>query len=657
MVLNLCINAVQAMRPQGGVLLVRLTEPAGDPAAPGAGRRMLLTVRDTGCGMDAQVQERIFEPFFTTKPSGEGTGLGLAMVHATVKKAGGTIAVQSAPGQGTSFVIQLPCAAGSPVPAREAPARSPRPFPPGLAGPRPAILLAEDSHVTCSMIRTWLEGAGYQVTDAVDGLAAWEVFTAAPKDRRFDLLLTDVVMPRMDGLELVQLVRKEEPAIPIGVLTSNEDKETIKAALHLGVDEFLNKPFTREDLLGSVAKLLAERTSRLAARRSVETAQEVRQAQRSMAAAPEQGVPLYTLYEPRTDAGGDLFRCFKGADGTVLFVVADVAGHSVLSSYAVASFLGMLSAQAAACLELAAARARGGAGDDPLARLARQLNQGIQDGPFAEVPVCVLLGLWSQADGQVQLLNAGIPHGLHLRRDAGRSVPIPLNGTPLGVFQEPELEGTVLQLAAGDRLLFGTDGFFEAQSAARAWFQESAGRHWEALAGSPLDWALSAICEAARSHVGGALADDLLVVGFEQPGPAPEPGVLTLRIPSTPGAVDLACDRLRELLRDLPPARRFDVVLAVREALTNAVLHGNQARAEASVMLGCRFGPGRRQLVVSVADEGPGFDLAAQQPPQDPLSERGRGLPLIRFHAQQVQAEGGTLTMTFHLEECDHDDR
>jgi anti-sigma regulatory factor (Ser/Thr protein kinase) len=293
-------------------------------------------------------------------------------------------------------------------------------------------------------------------------------------------------------------------------------------------------------------------------------------------------VPLYTLYEPRTDAGGDLFRCFTGADGAVLFVVADVAGHSVLSSYAVASFLGMLSAQAAGCLEQAAARALAAAdpaasGEDPLARLARQLNQGIQDGPFAEVPVCVLLGLWSQADGQVQLLNAGIPHGLHLRRGSGRCVPIPLNGTPLGVFPEP--------------------------------------------------------------------------------GPAPEPGVLTLRIPSTTGAVDLACDRLRELLRELPQARRFDVVLAVREALTNAVLHGNRARAEASVLLGCRFLPGRRRLVVSVADEGPGFDLDAHQPPPDPLSERGRGLPLIRFHAQQVQAEGGTLTLTFHLEESTHDDQ
>jgi anti-sigma regulatory factor (Ser/Thr protein kinase) len=87
------------------------------------------------------------------------------------------------------------------------------------------------------------------------------------------------------------------------------------------------------------------------------------------------------------------------------------------------------------------------------------------------------------------------------------------------------------------------------------------------------------------------------------------------------------------------------------------VLHGNRARAEASVLLGCRFLPGRRHLVVTVADEGPGFDLAAHQPPLDPLSERGRGLPLIRFHAQQVQAEGGTLTLTFHLEENNHDDR
>jgi len=829
-VLNLAINALQAMQPEGGILQVALTEELAEPRSgmPAAGRAALLTVRDTGCGMSPEVQERLFEPFFTTKAPGSGTGLGLAMVHNTVRKAGGRIQVRSVPGQGSTFLVHLPLASGRPLPAAgertaegalaadahgsesvlfvdddpmtatlarrglqslgyrvasftgagdalEAFARQPdgfdlvfldltmpeldgmalaeriqalrpglpiilvtgqnsawtlpanahvtfqgivaKPFTPqdlgnalrkvlqarpaaapaaGLealhgSGARPAakvgrplILLAEDSRTTRSMIRSGLERAGYEIQEARDGLEAWELFTQAPHHRRFDLLLTDVVMPRMDGLELIQLVRKADPALPIGVFTSNEDKETVKSALHLGVGGFLNKPFERADLIDCVETLLAERSTRLDARRSLETAQAVRLAQRSMAAAPEQGVPLFTLFEPLTDAGGDVFRCFRCADGSILFVLADVAGHSVLSSYAVASFLGMLSNYVGECFGLMALPGQGEQEDvelacsrqgcgwyghrpcDPLPHLALKLNHGIQSGPFAEVPVCTLLGLWNPATGWLQLLNAGIPHALHFRHGVGVAEPIRLNGTPLGVFPEAALDGATLQLEPGDRMLFGTDGFFEVQAPDRRPFQEVAPGHWEALAASPLDWSLNAICQAARGHGAGVIADDLLVMGFEQASTTRARDELVLRLPSTPRAIDLACDRLGDALKAyVPPGspdaagaawaavaaeRRFDILIAVREALTNAVLHGNQNRLAAAVGLRCRPGPDGRSLVVSVTDEGPGFDLEAHRPPDDPLSERGRGIPLIRHHAQAVSMRGSALTMIFELD-------
>ncbi len=112
LVLNLAINAIQAMQPGGGGLWVALGEEE-EARGPGGGRWALLTVRDSGCGMAPEVVERIFEPFFTTKPDGEGTGLGLAMVHTTVTKAGGRISVQSASGRGTTFEVRLPCATGT----------------------------------------------------------------------------------------------------------------------------------------------------------------------------------------------------------------------------------------------------------------------------------------------------------------------------------------------------------------------------------------------------------------------------------------------------------------------------------------------------------------------------------------------------------------
>jgi len=811
--LNLAINALQAMQPGGGVLHVSLAEGIEEPKLKGlpAGRVAVLTVRDSGCGMDAATQERIFEPFFSTKPAGEGTGLGLAMVHATVTKAGGRISVQSAPGQGTTFQVHLPAATVLELPQSEAlpvdaggtesilfvdddrmtaaiarlglqklgyrvaaftspdeafaafqqhpddydlmfldltmpgmdgmelaqkvqqirpelpmvlvtgldsgaslvasahatfrgivtkpftsldladalrKALQSRPKPAAGArsavqeapGTRPVILLAEDSRTTRSLIRSGLERAGYAVQEARDGMEAWELFTQASHTGRYDLLLTDVVMPRMDGLELVQLVRKADPALPIGVLTSNEDKETLKSAMHLGVNEFLNKPFELADLITCVESLLAERTTRLDARRSLETAQAVRLAQRSMLAAPEKGVPLFTLYEPLSDAGGDVFRCFKCADGSILFILADVAGHSVLSSYAVASFLGMLSNYVGECFGfMALASHDGGDSDlpcslhgcgwyghrpcDPLPHLASKLNHGIQSGPFSEVPVCTLIGLWTPATGRLQLLNAGIPHGLHYQRGKGVAEPLELNGTPLGVFPEADLEGATIQLEPGDRLLFGTDGFFEVAAPGKGPFQDQVPGHWQASAASPLDWSLSVICEAARSHGNGVIADDLLVVGFEQPTLERAREEVVLRLPSTPRAIDMACDRLNECLTNSGPdwgvgqERRFDIVIAVREALANAVYHGNGNRPGTSVSICCRPEPATRRLVVSVADEGEGFDLEAHQPPEDPLSDRGRGIPLIRHHAQDVRMDGNALTMTFELEETIHADQ
>jgi anti-sigma regulatory factor (Ser/Thr protein kinase) len=405
----------------------------------------------------------------------------------------------------------------------------------------------------------------------------------------------------------------------------------------------------------------------------------VRLAQKSLVAVPEKDLPLFSLYEPLTDAGGDVFRCMRCADGSILFILADVAGHSVLSSYAVAAFLAMLSTYVGECAALMASTAAPGSWDagtpsllhccghygkipcDPLKHLALKFNQGIQNGPFSEVPICVILGLWTPATGRLKLLNAGIPHGLLGQVDNRTVLPLEINGTPLGIFSEPMVEECTLQLEPGNRLLFGTDGFFEVLSLTRQAFQETAPEHWGALRDAPIDEALSVICEEARQHGGGMIADDLLVIGFEQPALTQAADELVLRLPSIPRAVDMACDRLSDCIKEsplgagLPPGALFNILLAVREALTNAMIHGNRNRPEAFITLHGWQETG--QLLVSVADEGPGFDLAAHSPPQDPLSERGRGIPLIRTYAQDARMSAGELTMTFQMKELAHDNR
>jgi anti-sigma regulatory factor (Ser/Thr protein kinase) len=127
--------------------------------------------------------------------------------------------------------------------------------------------------------------------------------------------------------------------------------------------------------------------------------------------------------------------------------------------------------------------------------------------------------------------------------------------------------------------------------------------------------------------------------------------------------VDLACDRFQRWLEGPAgagqafAARRFDISLAVREALTNAVIHGNGKRPEALVALHGRPLPESCGVEVAVVDQGPGFDLEAYRPPTDPISERGRGIPLIRHHARDARMTGNVLTMTFLFEEPAHDQR
>ncbi len=826
-ILNLAINAFHAMRPKGGLLQVSLTETLIDEhfAQSGIcdGRYALLTMKDSGCGMDASTMERIFDPFFTTKPQGEGTGLGLSIVHASVTKARGKITVSSELGHGAQFNVYWPCVTGLELPtdarlpddvsgnesillvddeelvaalaklglqnlgyqvttltnavkaleeftahpdaydlvftdlampelngielacriqklrpstpillmsglplasalslnsqarfqtivakpftahdladaarkalvhtqktvqktveSKDTESAAPSHSQQGHPRKKGLILLAEDSHMTRTMVRTWLERSGCEVVEAQDGLDAWELFTKGPNRGQFGLVLTDVVMPRMDGLELAQLIRKSDPAIPIAILTSNEDKDTVKSALNLGVNEFLNKPFEAPELIQCVERLLAERQSRMINRRSVETAQAVRMAQKALVAIPEKDLPLFSLYEPLTDAGGDVFRCMKCADGSILFILADVAGHSVLSSYAVASFLAMLSTYVGECNTLMALTSAPGSWDsdasnllhscgqygkipcDPLRHLALKFNQGIQNGPFSEVPICVLLGLWTPSTGHLKLLNAGIPHGLFGHRGNTNVFALEINGTPLGIFPEPMVEECSLLLEPGNRLLFGTDGFFDVVSSSNQPFFEIAQEKWAALRESPIDWALSVICEEARNHGNGVIADDLLVICFEQPQVTQALDDLVLNLPSIPRAIDMACDRLSESIKgsalggNIDKGRLFDILLAVREALSNAVIHGNRSRPEAFVTLRCRQQADHGNLVISVTDEGRGFDLKSCIPPKDPLSDRGRGIPLIQAHARDVRMVGSQMTMTFHLEEMAHDNR
>lgn len=245
---NLAVNARDAM-PQGGQLTIETRDVAESAAGPAG---VLLMVRDTGVGMTAEVRRRLFEPFFTTKGT-RGTGLGLAMVHGTVTQAGGRIEVDSAPGEGTTFRIWFPLA----EPGAEAPPDEPEAAA-APTGPRAApgarILLCEDDPGVRRATRRLLERRGYRV-HAVEGPA--EALAAAEQDGEgFDLLLTDIVMPGMDGRQLADALATVSPLPVVFMSGYSQDVVSSRFVLQQRVT-LLHKPFGPGDLEAAIATALA----------------------------------------------------------------------------------------------------------------------------------------------------------------------------------------------------------------------------------------------------------------------------------------------------------------------------------------------------------------------------------------------------------------
>jgi len=252
-ILNLAVNARDAM-PNGGSLRievshVRLDETqAGELSTTGPGPYCLLTVTDTGCGMDLEIQSRIFEPFFTTKERGKGTGLGLSTVYGIVKQGGGSVTVSSEPGRGAAFSVYLP---QTPDPVA-APAREPR-FGPLCRGTE-TILLVEDEPAVRAIGRELLQINGYTILEAENGFQALEV--ASKYEGTIDLLVSDVVMPRMSGRELAERLMALRPGIRVLLVSGFADDRVMRnGALDSGM-AFLQKPFTLESLSQRVRDVL-----------------------------------------------------------------------------------------------------------------------------------------------------------------------------------------------------------------------------------------------------------------------------------------------------------------------------------------------------------------------------------------------------------------
>jgi two-component system cell cycle sensor histidine kinase/response regulator CckA len=252
-IVNLCVNARDAM-PAGGRLTIATAnvELSAADASPldglAAGPHVMMTVGDTGAGMDAALLARIFEPFFSTKEPSKGTGLGLSTVYGIVRQSGGSVSVQSQPGAGTTFTIYLPRAEAAAVvqpPSVDAAA--------SLRGSE-TLLIVEDDRDVRSVMGVFLRQHGYTVLEAASGLEALRLCQRNP---RLDLVITDVVMPMMGGAELAARLATSQPLIRVLMMSGYADDAAPRGALEPG-RAILQKPFTRTSLLGAVRRVLDE---------------------------------------------------------------------------------------------------------------------------------------------------------------------------------------------------------------------------------------------------------------------------------------------------------------------------------------------------------------------------------------------------------------
>ncbi len=250
--MNLCTNAAHAMQNQDGVLTVRYSKVDADVPQIGTDEGddsllVRLSVSDNGVGMQKEMLDSIFDPYFTTKEKGEGTGLGLSVVHGIVRASGGTIKVKSQVGKGSTFDLYFPCVVADKDVLEEISFER-------MRGGKERILFVDDETTLAEMAGEMLEKLGYSISVLSSSVDALSLFRENPEE--FDLLLTDQTMPDMSGLELAREVLQLRPDLPVILYTGYSATINGQEAKQIGIREFLMKPLSMSVLAEAVRKAL-----------------------------------------------------------------------------------------------------------------------------------------------------------------------------------------------------------------------------------------------------------------------------------------------------------------------------------------------------------------------------------------------------------------
>lgn len=255
--MNLCANAGHAMKDTGGKLTIALEDVDLDtdfieyhPRLK-PGRHVKLSINDTGVGIPPEIIDRIFDPFFTTKQTGEGTGMGLSVVHGIVESCGGSITVYSEPNQGANFHVYLPIMEKQDTQSEDQPVLIPR--------GNETVLLVDDEIKLVTTGRQILKKLGYTVVVCTSGIEAYEQFSKNPN--RFDLVITDLTMPYMRGDELVYKIRALRSDVPVLVITGLSTQDSLDKLGSEPRIKLIRKPITTREIAIAIRQILDEKAS------------------------------------------------------------------------------------------------------------------------------------------------------------------------------------------------------------------------------------------------------------------------------------------------------------------------------------------------------------------------------------------------------------
>jgi nitrogen-specific signal transduction histidine kinase/ActR/RegA family two-component response regulator len=262
-IMNLCTNAVQAM-PEGGSLWVALQgrsisqRDQDKPEGLEPGEYLLLQVQDTGQGMDQELAQRIFDPFFSTKPRGQGTGLGLSVVHGILQDISGDIEVRSSPEEGTLFSVYIPALQEPELELKKEEEQAL-----GIVQGRGNILFVDDQQDIVRWGVRALEGLGYRVFGTSDSTRAWELMRKGSLE--FDLVVTDISMPGLSGLEFLQKIKELNPDLPVILCTGHSSEQAEKSPTAEQAEAVLYKPFSIAEFSRLVRSLILRKSNELTA--------------------------------------------------------------------------------------------------------------------------------------------------------------------------------------------------------------------------------------------------------------------------------------------------------------------------------------------------------------------------------------------------------